>query len=389
MFSRLFSHSPEKTIVVADVESGSVGFALLSIPKKGPVRIEAAARTPMKLDDASPEQALTGALQTVPEIFQKLSTTYTARTGKGIERAEEGYVFFHAPWVRAYASRLEGNLGSERTIQEDMIRSLSREALKHMEGLDQSRFLEASVLRVDLNGYPTKKPEGKKASSVSVTALAADVDGDAHTATLQTLGSTLPGRTWKERSGVRAFTSLIAERTSQRRDYLLIDMGSLSTDITAVRKNELTDHIVVSEGLRTLLRRLTPQNGIPEETLSLLAMLVSDHCDEDACGPLREALGRADTEIAHAFGEAFATLSKTRRLPNAIVLAAHPAIAPWLEHFFARLDFGQFTITTEPFSVIELTPNHMAEDALFAEPSEEDTGIALVSAFIRTQEQST
>lgn len=389
MFSRLFSRATEKQYLVADVESGSIGLAVLSVPPKGTVRVEAAGRTPMQLDDASPEQALSSAIQAFPNLATQVMSAYQERKGAKAMQPREGYFLLHAPWVRAFGARVEGNLGGEKTIQEDMIRSLSREALKHMEGLDQSRFFEASVLRVDLNGYPTKKPEGKKASVVSVTALGADADPEARSSAMQVVSTAFPGRTWKERSAARAYTQIIADRIGDRRDYLLVDIGSGSTDITAVRKSGLTDHIVVPEGLRTILKRVTPADGLPEQTLSLLSMLISDHCDEEACAPLRDALGRADSELARVFGEAFAALSKGRRLPNALVLAAHPAIAPWFEQFFTRVDFGQFTVTTDVFTVERMTPEHFSEKVVFTESSEIDTGLTLASAFIQLQEQST
>lgn len=389
MFSRLFSRATEKKFLVADVESGSIALAVVSVPVKGAVIVEAAGRTPIQLDDASDKQSLSSAIQALPQVAEHVLSTYTERKGAKATPPGEGYFLLHAPWARAFGARVEGNLGTEKTIHEDMIRSLSREALKHMEGLDQSRFFEASVLRVDVNGYPTKKPEGKKGSLLSVTALGADADPEARATTLSALTSAFPGRTWKERSAVRAYTTLIADRLGNRRDYLLVDIGSGSTDITAVRKSGLTDHTVVPEGLRTILKRVTPTNGLPEQTLSLLSMLVSDHCDEEACAPLRDALGRADSELARVFGEAFASLSKGRRLPNALVLAAHPAIAPWFEQFFTRVDFGQFTVTTDLFAVERITPEHVTEQVIFAEPKESDTGIALAAAFIQLQEQST
>ncbi len=166
MFSRLFSRATEKRYLVADVESGSIGLAIVSVPPKGIVRVEAAGRTSIQLDDASGEQALSSAIQALPNLATQVVSAYQRRKGVETVQPTEGYFFLHAPWVHAFGALVEGNLGSEKIIQEDMIRSLSREALKHMEGLDQSRFFEASVLRVDLDGYPTKKPEGKKASLV-------------------------------------------------------------------------------------------------------------------------------------------------------------------------------------------------------------------------------
>lgn len=390
MAFRLFSRAGVDTsYIVADIDTGSIGLAIVSVPKKGAAHIEAAVRTPLRLDEGTPEQILSATLQSLPETTQNLLTLFQDRKGTSASTPDEGYVIFHAPWVRAFGARVEGNLGAERVIEEDMIRSLSKEALKHMEGLDQSRFFEASVLRVDVNGYPTKKPEGKKASTVAVTALGCDIDTNTRRSVLEALSSVFPGRSWKERSAIRVAASVVSEEWLSKREYVFVDIASDGTDITVMRKNETTEHILAPEGVRTILKKVTPTNGLPEETLSLLSLIASDQCDDDACAPVRDALGKAEVDLAKIFGEAFAAVSKNRRLPNALVLSVHPALAPWFEHFFSRVDFGQFTATTEPFSVETLSPAHLSHTVSSVNEKEVDTALLLAAAALRGEKQST
>lgn len=372
-------------LLVADIESGSVGLAILSLVPGKPARIRAVARTSFSLEEKTPEQSRADIAQAMPELAAALFAQYAK--GKGTAQPERGYVVLHAPWVRSFGARVHGNLGSERVIEDDMVRTLAREAFKHMEGLNQANVFESSVVRVDLNGYPTKKPAGKRAQTVGVTALASDVEPDVRAHIMQSLGAAFPGRTWKERSAARVLISLIGERAIDMRDYVVVDMGTDGVDITAVRKNEVTEHVRVPEGVRSILRRITPAEGLPEERLALLKMLATDSCAGDACDDLRAALGKTEGDLARVFGEAFGKLAGVRRLPNTMLLSVHAALAPWLESFFARVDFGQFTRTTEPFSVETLTPEHVAEYAVFAEGVPADTGIAVAAAFVNTQER--
>ena len=63
-------------------------------------------------------------------------------------------------------------------------------------------------------------------------------------------------------------------------------------------------------------------------------------------------MAEAEPEFAKRFGGAFATLAAKRKLANTLVLFAHPDMAEWMRHFFSRLDFTQFTQTSQPFDVI-------------------------------------
>lgn len=380
----LFPRASKKTRLIVDVESGSVGIGVLSLSATGPATIHAASRSSFSLEEKTKEQLLTDISSGIASTAEVMLKEYASKDT--LPHPEQGYVFFRAPWARTFGARVSGTFPTERGVEDDMVRSLAREALKHMQGLELSRLFESSVVRVDLNGYPTRRPTGKRSKSVGVTVLASDADDLARGAVSEALGRAFPGRLWKERSGARALVALIEERTVDTRDYFVVDVGSDYTDITAIRKNEVTEHSMVPEGLRSILRRITPKDGLPEERLALLKMVATDVCSGEACDELRASLGKAEGDLARIFGEAFGKIAGIRRVPNMLMLSAHQSLMPWLETFFTRVDFGQFTRTTEPFTVTTLSPERLTPCAVFDEGVAPDTGLALAAGFVNTQE---
>lgn len=382
----LFQRNSTKPIIVADIEGGSVGIAIVHLNKRGPASVILTARAALSLEERTPSQAVAEIAQTIPALAGQVLGAYAK---KHLPQPERGYVIIRSPWVRTFGARVESDLGAEMPVRADMVERLAKSALQQMDGLDQRRLLEASAIYVYLNGYPTKKPVKKRAKSITVVALASDIDTDVRATIRHALGVAFPGRTFKERSGSRALITLIGDKALSTRDYLVMDVGHDGTNIITIRKNEITTHVYTPEGLRSILRRITPSGGLPEERLALLRMAASDACTEEACNELYAALGKAEGELSKVFGEAFAKLAEKRRIPNALVLSTPPALAPWFENFLTRVDFGQFTITTTPFSVRTLTPKALASYVVFDQGAIGDTGLATAVAFVNIQEQST
>ena len=127
-------------------------------------------------------------------------------------------------------------------------------------------------------------------------------------------------------------------------------MESEGTTLTATRNGVTTEHELVPEGLHTILKRIS-ESGMPEETLSLIRMLSRDQCSDPACGTMQASIARVEPELVRIFGEAMGKCASLHRLPDTLILIAHPDILSWLSVFFSRIDFAQFTLTTQPFVV--------------------------------------
>lgn len=154
-----------------------------------------------------------------------------------------------------------------------------------------------------------------------------------------------------------------------------------------VHKGTPLDHVLVPEGTQTILKRVSG-NGLPEETMSLMRMIARDHCDDGACEGIKAEMARAEQELIKTFGEAMARLAAVRKLPNTLVLLAETDMSTWLSNFFSRIDFTQFTLTSQPFTVEILTPADLKESVMPAEAGKANDVSLLAAVALVNSEHS-
>jgi hypothetical protein len=159
-------------------------------------------------------------------------------------------------------------------------------------------------------------------------------------------------------------------------------MLSEASNVMAIRDGIITHNAVIPEGVRTILRRITGQKGISEEVISIMRMVVAGSCSGEACDHLNEALAKVEPELVRVFGESVGTIMGKRRLPDTLILFAHPDMLTWLSHVFSRIDFSQFTITMHPFTVKILTPEKIKSMMEVDANVSADTSLIVASAFV-------
>ncbi len=335
-----------KIFAVADIGSGSASVAICAASHGRPARIISAQSTVLPIGDRKGDATMTGVIAALSESANK---ALTAAQATKIGHIQNVYAIIRAPWTTSKAIRATKKFPTDEKINDAVINALAKEALGAEKDLDISKLLEASVVRVELNGYPTANPIGKHAHAVVVAAIASECDPRMKMAVEDTLSKVFSSKP-ALRSGTRTLLTVLRERSSAYADYLIVDMTSEATSIISVHKGTPMGHVVVAEGTRTILKRVAGK-GLPEETLTLIRMLAQDHCEDSACEAVKEGMARAEQDLIKTFGEAMAKLVTVRRLPRNLVLSAELPMAEWLSHFFSRIDFTQFTITAQPFSV--------------------------------------
>jgi hypothetical protein len=197
-----------------------------------------------------------------------------------------------------------------------------------------------------------------------------------------TLEALLPGRTINLKSGARTYLTIVQEKMEHPNAYVIVDMLSEASNVMAVRDGVITHNAVIPEGVRTILRRITGQKGISEEVISLMRMVVAGSCSGEACDHLNEALSKVEPELVRVFGEAVGGVMGKRRLPDTLILFAHPDMLTWLAHVFSRIDFSQFTIPMHPFAVKILTPEQVRSMTTVEPKVSADTSLVVASAFV-------
>lgn len=186
------------------------------------------------------------------------------------------------------------------------------------------------------------------------------------------------------RSATRALITVMHDRADLGSNYLIADLEGEATTLVAVRDGVASEQVVVHEGMRSIVKRASAL-GMPEETMSLMRMLARDDCSSASCEVVRNALARSESELVRVFGEGLAACASSERLPEKLVLMAHPDIAPWMSAFFTRIDFTQFTETARPFTVLTLTTDELSAAVAAGKGVELDPSLALACALVNRE----
>lgn len=368
-----------KRVLLVDVGSGSAASAILSISKGKPAEIIAAHRSALTFEDRSEDATLAGIVAAISESVEKV---HTAAPG----RVDGAHAIIRAPWSHSKTVRAVERFEKETRIRADMIAQMAQQALAEDKELDHSKLIEATVIRAELNGYPTAHPEGKHAHSLFVAVLASECDPRIKSALLDALGKFF-ATTPIIHSGTKALLGILREREATHANFLIFNMTGIATSIVSVHKDTAVGHALVKEGVRTILKRIGGDK-LPEETLSLARMIAQDRCDTSACEAVKAGMAKAEPELIRVFAESFSALAAERKLPKTLVLVTEPALADWLSQFFARIDFTQFTVTTQPFTVEALRADEMRTSVQSPDPKfASDYSLMLGATFVRSQYQ--
>ena len=381
---RLVGKQRGKTVAVADIGSGSVGVAILATSAKGPGSVIVAEHATLPLEERTPEANLSGILGKLDERAQKALTAYAKRPEIHSTHVSHAYAVVRAPWTRSKTMRAGHAFEADTRIQKSMISALAKQALDEDKDLDHTKIFEASVVRVELNGYPTAKPEGKHATHIAVSVLLSEIDASVRSGVTETLSRVFACPPPVLRSGTRALLTVLKQNDVLKKYCFVVDVGAQATSLVTIRKDVATDIVHVPEGSNTILKRIAGEK-MPEETLTMMRMLAHGQCDKDACDAITQALAHAETDLVRIFGEAMAKMATSRRLPNDLILFAPADMTDWLVQFFSRLDFAQFTITTRPFSPRVESGKGLTGSLTFATGADADSDLSIASALVNTE----
>ncbi len=382
MFGKRLAHSG-KIVAVADIGSASAAVALVAIHPGAPAEVLVAERATLTIEERSKEATIAAIGEHLVQAGQKVVKKYSAQTGKA-PSVRQLYCIIRSPWSRSRTTDAYAKTSRDVIVTQAMIGSLATQALANETELDRASILGASVIRVELNGYPTGRPVGKRAHEMLVTALVSDCDRELRAEVQAGMQSLFPHLQPVYRSSMRALLSGLQEKSREESDYCVVDMTSEGTTLIVVRDGVIAEQHSVAEGVRSILKRVAP-TGMAEETLALMRMLERDQCSTAACETLRVSLAKVEPELVRSFGEGMTACASKRRLSNKLLLVAQPEIAPWLSRFFSRIDFTQFTLTAQPFTVETLVPNDLAQCVTPAQGVSLDTGIAFSAALVNRE----
>lgn len=375
----------DELFLVVDIGSGGAAVAAVECVNGG-VKIISSARCTLPFEERTEDALIKGIASQVSVASKRVLNEVTA-AGKSTSSIVTAYGVLRAPWVNSSSVRTGRTFTEATKIAEANIKELSDDALAKAKSMGSSTgtLIEAAVVRVELNGYPTSKPVGKIAQSIKITALVSNADNRVLSSVDEAVKGTFPGVSMAWRSNTRALTSVIKVLLADVHDYVIVDMESEATNMTAVRYGVPDEYASTPVGTRTIVRKTAP-NGLPDDTLATIRMVSLDQGEGESFTKVSESLARIEPDIAHVFGEAMTKTQTGHRFPNRIVLVAHPDLVPWLSHFFSRVDFSQFTVTMQPYDVVPLSVTDIMPLLGPTVPASADLGIAIGAALVNIEQ---
>ena len=381
MFGIHLKRGGEKIVAVVDIGSGSAAVAIIAVPKTGPVRLLAARRGILSLEERTPAAVVSAIAAHLLEVGQQVLAEYRKHGGP---QPESVYAVIRAPWTRSKTVEARMVFPEMTRTSRDMIGKLAQQALSS-ESDFKAGIIEAGIMRVKVNGYPTSKPEGRSGTNLSVAALISDCEPALRASVTSTLQQLFGARPVIVRSGVHAILSVMRDTPEVPKDFVVVDMASEGTNFMVVRDSITTDHGISNEGKTTILKRISA-DGMIENTLTLLRLVARGECHDPACDALNTAMAKAEPELVRVFGEVIAKLVSRERLPNHLILATHEDLAPWLTKLFSRIDFAQFTTTTQPFKVLPLSSADFGRWVLTDGIVRVDTGMLIAATLVNIEQ---
>ena len=270
------------------------------------------------------------------------------------------YIFSRAPWSHSATHTVVDRFPEDIKITSSEIDERAEKVLAGLSENENAKLLEASVMRIEVNGYPTPRPIGKRGHILKATILASDVDLAFKSAVSEAVMALFPKIKPEWRTHTRAIMGLLREHPANFRDAIVADIASEGSDFIVVKDGVIAQQVATTECGNSILGRIAT-GSMHEETLTLLRMFERDRCATDVCNALKERMGHAEIDLVKVFGDVFAKMAASGRLPTKMLLCTIPDMAPWMSRFLSRIDFSQFTITAQPFSISIVNPESLTQ----------------------------
>ena len=370
------------TIAIVDVGTGSAGVGILRLHDKEAAIMQASARVSLTFEDRTPQQSIAALSQAIKEAGGKAMSSYHSQ--KEHPAPDSLFIFLRIPWCRSKSMEAVKRFDEETLITDRVISQLAKEVLTAEKDIDTTNLLEATVMKIQLNGYHVADPKGKRAHSVAISVLLSDADLNAKANILEAVKSIFPSHVPQWRTHTRALMRVLGESSEEWRDCLVLDLGTESASVFVVRKGILLDQTIVQYGSRSILKAVS-KRGMPEETMALLSLYERDQAGEST-EQIRTQIAEAEPEMIQKFGERLSALASQKRLPNRLLLVAHPDLAAMLSRFFSKIDFAQFTVTNQPFSVLAVDSKHLERFIVAGNGAVPDPSISIAGAFVNIEE---
>lgn len=220
----LFSSPHHKNIAVVDIASGSVGGALVAVPKNGAPTMVCSARVPFKTTGER-VVSLVRAFDELSFILTHQNKALRRITGDG--SVSEALVTVGAPWQTSTIST--------KVLEDKKSFIISREVMSKVvkETEEEGKISNTTVLSSLLNGYRVSSPIGKVVSRAEFSLLTSALPKDTHDKIAHAVRKVAPKSVFVDR--VHLFWKTLETLCPREESYVVISVTEEESTVVLVR----------------------------------------------------------------------------------------------------------------------------------------------------------
>ena len=340
-----------------EISSSSIGGILFEQNKKDKPKIISTIRVPVNfLFDVSFEAFWRCTCASFKSAILMLLKDYPSGP-------DECLCIFLFPWFtpqsRIINFEREEPIRVDRKLFDGIIKSEEEIFKTHWrsspESNGQPEFIEHEILKVELNGYYTKDPIGKKTKTIKIyfymSLGSQKIIKEIKSYILDGFGGIpLIFRTFPYVS-----FSFLRENMNTQEGFVVVDMRGEMTDISLFRKDNIEEIVSFPKGRNFFLRKIASKfNTFPQEASSLFETYLKKHAEDSNAQKISFIIEESQREWRESFKSALEKISGSKPLPQNIFFIGDEAIGNMFIKCAEGDDFAKFTIFGQPFNVSKI-----------------------------------
>lgn len=262
-------------------------------------------------------------------------------------------VILSSPWYLSETNTIKMQESVPFLITDKLIKKATANIVKAYQGeKDTVTVLEQNFLCALLNGYSVSDPVGKKATDFSVDVFTSYSRKDSVKRIEGILGSNLHlHRIFIHSQSLVSF-SAINDLYPKTKDYSVIDITSVLTEIMIIKENVLKDTASFPLGRYFLMQSIAnTMNSSQDVAESMIESYFNNKLDTETGQKVKDSINIAEKEWLNNFSAVLRKISMNGSLPKVVYLFAPSEIAQIFKQFIENEEYQQFALTEGRFEV--------------------------------------
>lgn len=262
-------------------------------------------------------------------------------------------VILSSPWYLSETNTIKMQESVPFLITDKLINKATANIVKAYQGeKDTVAVLEQNFLYALLNGYSVSDPVGKKATDFSVDVFTSYSRKDSVKRIEGILGSNLHlHRIFIHSQSLVSF-SAINDLYPKTKDYSVIDITSVLTEIMIIKENVLKDTASFPLGRYFLMQSIAnTMNSSQDVAESMIESYFNNKLDTETGQKVKDSINIAEKEWLNNFSAVLRKISMNGSLPKVVYLFAPSKISQIFKQFIENEEYQQFALTEGRFEV--------------------------------------